>query len=306
MRLTFYDPNKNTITKISLKNFEFLPLFYLYPKDFLIKKCPSLVDMPRSVHEILKQEKWFKMLESDFFFQAVCDITAFFVWPAFGISTHLECFSGYDPMWLLAHATSLWEKAFEDMSGITPQGLAKNLKKQHQWVEQDEFEYVMLLIGLRGIDDNNLNPCIDAIKKMRCKEDYDKRGSNAKTDFYRKWYHTRARTKVVSLDQLIEGQEGNNRGDSADRALGDIVRNPTASFEDDLCSQMDIDNFSITLSSKDYRILEMRVNGNTYQEIADELEYKTHSAVIKRIRKITTQYMDYIDEQEGRREYLNS
>ncbi len=130
--------------------------------------------------------------------------------------------------------------------------------------------------------------------------------ANAKIDSNRKWYHTRTRFKTVSLDQLVENHDSNYRGDAVDTALGDFVYNPSTSFENDVCSQMDIDNFYKTLSSKDKEILKLRVEGATYQEIADELDYKTHSAILKRIRKIANQYADYIDEQEGRREYLYS
>ena len=111
MRILF--SQQNEIKVVNLPNFEYLPLFYLFPKELLESKCPELVDMPRSVHGIFTQEKWFRQLASDFFLQAVCDLTAFFVWPAFGITTYMECFSGHDPIWQLAHATPIWERAFE-------------------------------------------------------------------------------------------------------------------------------------------------------------------------------------------------
>ena len=304
MKIQFLSPQQNTITVIKLKNFEFLPLFYLFPKKLLQEKCPNLVDMPRSVHGIFTQEKWFTMLASDFFLQVVCDITAFFVWPAFGITTYMECFSGHDPLWRLAHATQLWENAFEKLSGITPQGLANNPKAQHEWTKHSEFLEIMISIGIRGMNENNLMPLIESVREIRCIEDYDKRYSNAKIDFHRKWYHTRTRFTTVSLEQLIENHDNNYQGDAVDTALGDYVYSPSTSFESDICSQMDIDNFYKTLNPKDKEILEMRVGGATYQEIADELDYKTHSAVIKRIRKIANKYADYIDEQEGMREYL--
>lgn len=205
MRIRLYNQRENTITVLDVKNFEYLPLFYLFPKKLLKGKCPGLEDMPRSVHGILKSEKWFTMLISDYFTQAVCDLTAFYVWPAFGISTHMECFSGHDPMWRLVHATPLWEEAYEHLSSVTPQRLAKTCYQECEWIETEQFENQMLLIGLRGIMDNNLQPCIQAVREMRCPEDYDYRKSNAKNDFYRKWYHTRSRFTIVSLEQLVEG-----------------------------------------------------------------------------------------------------
>ncbi len=294
MKIQFLQPEQNKITVVNLNNFEYLPLFYLFPKELLVDTCPGLVDMPRNVHGIFKQEQWYTMLNSDFFFQAVCDLTAFYVWPSFGISTYMECFSGYDSMWRLAHATYIWEEAFENLSGITPQGLVKSAKKEQRWLNTDEFESIMLRIGIYGINKNNLIPCIQTVKEMRCIEDYDNRYSNAKIDFYRKWYHTRARFKTVSLDQLIDKQSS----DTMNAELGNFITNKGADFEEASCSKIDAQRFYETLSARDREILEMRVNGYTYQEIADELGYSTHSAVLKRINRIAELYLDYKDKKE--------
>lgn len=304
MRIQFYHPHQNQATIIEFKNFEFLPLFYLFPIDLLRKECPSFVDMPRSVHGIFTQTEWIEKVSSDYFLQAVCDLAAYYVWPAFGIPTHMECFSGYDPIWQLAHATGLWAQAFEQMSGMTPQNLVKKIKHEWEPAELHEFQELMVTIGKRGLEEENLIPIIKAVREMRCIEDYDARGSHAKIDFYRKWYHTRTRFKTVSLDQLIEGQGDGSRSDAVDAVLSDFVGDPAANFEDAVCSKIDTEKFYKTLAPRDSEILQMRVEGATYQEIADELEYKTHSAVLKRINRIAGQYLDYADEQEELREFL--
>jgi len=300
MRIQIYNPQQNKINIVELPNFEYLPLFYLFPKALLEAECPSLADMPRSVHGIFTQEEWCTELASDYFLQAVIDLTANFVWPAFGISTYMECFSGYDPIWRLAHALPLWQKAFEHMSGITPQSLADDRKKEQEWVKPDEFYNLMPKIGIYGILENNLIPCIQVIREMRCFEDYDNRKSNAKIDFYRKWYHTRTKTSSVSLDSIIESS-GN---DLLDNQLFKYVSDPSADFEESVCAKIDADNFYNTLNPRDHKILEMRADGATYQEIADKLGYSTHSAVLKRIRRIATLYLDYTDEQDGIRDNL--
>ena len=295
MKIQFLHPEQNKITVVNLNNFEYLPLFYLLPKELLADTCPNLVDIPRNVHGIFKQEQWYTMLDSDFFFQAVCDLIAFYVWPAFGISTYMECFSGYDPMWRLAHATYIWEEAFEHLSGITPQGLANTSKKEQRWLNKDEFESIMLRIGIDGINKNNLVPCIQAIREMRCIEDYDNRYSNAKIDLYRKWYHTRARFKTVSLDQLIARHYNDSTNGTMNTEISYFGSDMGADFEDISCSKLDIQRFYETLNSRDREILEMRVNGDTYQEIADALGYSTHSAVLKRINRIARKYLEYMD-----------
>jgi hypothetical protein len=303
MKIRIVYPQQNKAAIVELTNFEFLPLFYLFPEELLQKQCPSLVDMPRSVHGIFIQMEWIEKLTSDYFLQAVCDLTAYFVWPAFGISTYMECFSGYDPLWRLAHALPIWQKAFEHMSGITPQSLANMPKKEQEWIRQDEFQNVMLQIGLHGIIENNLLPCIHVVRDMRCAEDYDVRNSNAKIDFYRRWYHTRSNITSISLDYLIEA----NRSDQDDSLipLSDYVSDSTAQYEDAICSKLDVEKFYQGLNPVDREILELRVKGCTYQDIAEKTGFKTHSAILKRISRITERYLDFTDEQEGLREFLS-
>lgn len=305
MRIKLYHPYQNGMTIFEFKNFELMPLFYLFPIDLLRKECPSLADMPRSAHGIFTQMEWVDKVASDYFLQAVCDLTAYYVWPAFGISTYMECFSGYDPIWKLAHATGIWEQAFEHISGMTPQNLVNATKHEWEPAEPEEFQELMVNIGIRGIREHNLLPLIQAVREMRCIEDYDARNSHAKIDLYRKWYHTRTRFKMVSLDQLIEGQGSGSHNDDVDTALGDLVSDPTADFEEAVCAKIDARKFYEKLEPHDRKILEMRVKGHTYQEIADTLEYRTHSAVLKRISRIAEQYLNYADEQEGLREFMN-
>lgn len=300
MRIKFYHPYQNEITPVEFPNFEFLPLFYLFPTEVLRKECRGLADMPRSVHGIFTQNEWIDKVSSNYFLQAVGDLTAYFVWSAFGISTYMECFSGNDPIWKLAHATGIWEQAFEHMSGITPYDLVNAIKHEWQPAELDEFQELMVNIGISGIQEHNLTPLIQAVREMRCIEDYDDRNSHAKIDFYRKWCHTRSRFKTVSLDQLIEGQSS----DAVDAVPGDFVGDSTADFEGAVCAKIDTEGFYKTLKTRDREILKMRIEGATYQEIADEMDYKTHSAVLKRISKIAEQYLAYADEHEAPRVFL--
>ena len=63
--------------------------------------------------------------------------------------------------------------------------------------------------------------------------------------------------------------------------------------EETAVAQTLVDQFKATLSEKDMQILEMRMNGDTLEEIAEKLGYKNHSGVLKRIRKIGQAYEDY-------------
>ncbi|MGM9602005.1 MAG: hypothetical protein ACI3W5_10580 [Faecousia sp.] len=63
--------------------------------------------------------------------------------------------------------------------------------------------------------------------------------------------------------------------------------------EETAVAQTLVDQFKATLSEKDMKILEMRMNGDTLEEIAEKLGYKNHSGVLKRIRKIGRAYEAY-------------
>ena len=61
--------------------------------------------------------------------------------------------------------------------------------------------------------------------------------------------------------------------------------NPSQNVEETVVAQALVDQFKATLSEKDMQILELRMSGDTLEEIAEKLSYKNHSGVLKRIRK---------------------
>ena len=63
--------------------------------------------------------------------------------------------------------------------------------------------------------------------------------------------------------------------------------------EETVVAQALVDQFKATLSEKDMQILELRMSGDTLEEIAEKLGYKNHSGVLKRIRKIGQAYEAY-------------
>ena len=66
-------------------------------------------------------------------------------------------------------------------------------------------------------------------------------------------------------------------------------------FEQKVISEMQIAAFAEqSITEKDRKILKLRMDGLTEQEIADKVGYKTASAVHKRIAKIAGAYEDYV------------
>ena len=139
------------------------------------------------------------------------------------------------------------------------------------------------------IQEQNWQPMIDEIWNNRTIEDFDIRGSQVKLDFMRSWEHSRSRKKAVSIEQLAEDAEEN----SIDFDIPDT----RSAFENSVLSELQIAEFAAGLSERDKKILEMKMKGHRLQEIAEAVGYKTHGAVLKRIRHIADCYEDFISEE---------
>ena len=91
------------------------------------------------------------------------------------------------------------------------------------------------------------------------------------------------------MEQLAEDAEEN--GTDFD------IPDTRSEFENSVLSELRIAEFAAELSERDKKILEMKMEGHTAQEIAGAVGYKTHSAVLKRIRHIAGGYEDFISEE---------
>ncbi len=70
---------------------------------------------------------------------------------------------------------------------------------------------------------------------------------------------------------------------------------PRAEFENSVLSQAQVDVFAAErIRGKDRGRLRLRMEGFKEQEIADQVGYKTASAVHKRIAKIAEAYEDFV------------
>jgi DNA-directed RNA polymerase specialized sigma24 family protein len=75
------------------------------------------------------------------------------------------------------------------------------------------------------------------------------------------------------------------------------IEDKSANFEENIISEDFCQRFKVRLSEKDMKILELRVEGFTYEEIAEKFGYKNHSGVIKRMQAITKEFIKYEEEQ---------
>ena len=278
-------------TVSELRNAQFIPAFYLIPMSIL-EKCGSVLNsIPRTFVKLMCDWEALKIIESDLFRLCIFDCYAYMVWPfLYPEIEYMELFSVNDPIWRIAHCAPIWINELEK-SGILP-----TIRQMHEhrtmythplYATEDEVSIYMNFIVPNAVKRNNLGPVINAVKEMRCFEDYTNRKSNQRKDFYRKWYHTRANKAEFSFEGFQE---------RCRRYYDDVeweIPDPISSFEEESGVRVDVNKFLSTIEDKDKHILQMRAEGYTNQEIADRLGYKTHSAIVKRIQKLGKKYQDF-------------
>ena len=157
------------------------------------------------------------------------------------------------------------------------------------YVSEEEIDIYLRYVVPKVMQQHNMHAVIEAAEEHRCFEDFDFRDSRQKTDFYRKWYHTRTKHPMVSLEKFKENYAENHNGQEWDTV------DESQDVELQTTSQILVEQFKKTLSEKDMQILTLRMEGRTLEEIAKTLGYQNHSGVLKRIRKIGEAYEKFAD-----------
>lgn len=160
-----------------------------------------------------------------------------------------------------------------------------------EWLTYEQFSVFVEDLTKTIVEEQNWQPLIDEIWNNRQPGDYT--GKNAqKRDFMRSWDHRRT-IPMLSLEEIKEA--GTVIGNDA---LYDIS-DPAAEFETKVLDKMKMEDFKKRLSDIDLKILELRAQGLTQQEIAKEVGYKVPSAVSKRIEKIAEQFEAFVGKEYG-------
>ena len=268
---------------------ELLPLYYLIPEEILSKCGVELNRIERILSVLLSDPVAVDIVESDLFMLCIMDCYAYMAW--FYLCPDIpfkEIFSVNEPSWRLAQAIQIWINELFELNLIPT--FYEYYVNRNSFIPFPPIEAVsdiMYTAVTSAVKRYNLQPIIDTAKEYRCFEDFDDRNSNQKIDFYRKWYHTRTKHPQISLEGYQE--QCKQYYDDIDWEVPD----PISSFEEEVELRVDVNKFLSTVDDKDKQILQMRAEGYTTQEIADRLGYKTHSAVVKRIKKLGRMYQDF-------------
>lgn len=197
------------------RNAEYISAFYFIPKSILNKCGEEINSIPRNPRKLLQDRRAIEIIESDLFKLVIIDAYAFMVWPFMGLGAKREIYSGYEPSWRYAHAASIWIKGMED-EGIIPKSQeilkSTNVDEDLGYISEEEISETFTWLVPKIMAKHNMNEVLAVAAEYRCFEDFDYRKSRQKIDFYRKWYHTRAKISVEFLDELKEKYAENTDG----------------------------------------------------------------------------------------------
>ena len=284
------------------RNAEYIQLFYFLPKS-LLDKCGKLpFQISRYPYELFTDWKQIELIESDQFALLMYDAFHYLVWPYMGLNVEREVYSGNHPAWKLSHAPSFWIKTMQDESVLPSiESLVKDIQPitLMNFLSDEYVDTVLLDIVPKTMERFGMNDIIAVTKAYRCFEDFDDRPSQQKTDFKNSYYHRKTKHPMISLESFQEKYKKDHDGSEWD------VIDESFDLEGDTAAKVDVESFMSTLSEKDRKILELRVEGYTYQEIADKVGYKTHSATGRNDNEYYTITLRRRARIQGQRRYLH-
>ena len=279
-------------------------MFYALPKELVIKRKDYL-NIPRNPYEVLYTDKYNYLINDDVFLQLIWESYAWSVWQfiqvprrdGYGnIPGKWTDYSGDFPLWRLCFVIqNYFRKKFEYEMEWSFQKLYMMPKEmQIPWLTYQQFSNLIGNLTDMIVEEQNWQPMIDEIWKNRQIEDYSERKSTYKRDFINKWYCSCDKKKSpIFLDEAIKS------GEEISEELLVQLPSPREDFETRILSKQKVEAFFETLDGKDKRILQMRMDGCTLEQIAKFAGYKTPSAVYKRIQKIATAYEDFVSKKYG-------
>lgn len=278
-------------------NRSWLTLFYSLPIEFVSKRQQYL-SIPRCPYDVIRKDIFAELIDSDAFLELVWDCYAWSAWQFFevpgkdgyrAIPGSPADYSGDFPLWRLSYAIIPYIREKFEMYGLSFQQLF-NIP---MGVEVPYFSYQQFgnLIGNLVpmiIKEQNWQPMIDEIWTNRDLKDYDERSSQVKTDFTRKWTHSRSKAgAALSLEELMGQPEEDHSA---------ILTDPDSNFADPVLEKLLFEQFLTTLPEQDQEMLRLKAQGWTAQKLAERFGYLSHSTVMKRIQRIFQKYEAFREE----------
>ena len=171
-----------------------------------------------------------------------------------GFDEYMEIYSCYDPAWRFAHCPDYWIQELTDEGILASAGeLFKGCHSELGYVPEWQIDIYLRYIVPNVMKKHRMDEIIRVAREYPCFEDFDFRKSNQKTDFIRKWYHTRTKHPMISLEEFQEAYADAHGGQEYEEP------DPSQNVEETAVAQALVDQFKATLSEKDMQILELRI-----------------------------------------------
>ena len=154
------------------------------------------------------------------------------------------------------------------------------------WLSYRQFSNLVGNLTDMIVEEQNWQPMLDEIWNNRQVADYSGKNIN-KRDFMRSWDHSRT-AEHISLEDVLEN------GASIDDELLYDIADPRGEFESTVLTEQSMEQFKDKLTDQDKKILQLRYEGCSLKEIAEQVGFKSPSAVTKRIEKLAGAYEDFI------------
>ena len=265
-------------------NIMYYPAFLFLPREYLEMTSPNLLEVPRIPAKAVFDPASWDLISGDRFYATVQHGIAWMLWFHLMPDDDPTVYSIRDPIKRYVFDTNYWVEKMTEKCIIPSLGVLladdESRGKVFNYISLMQMDLTLGPFVAEVAWHDNIEDVISVVEEHRCFEDYGKRNSFEKREFYRNWYHTRTRHPMVSLDQYQDEYSEANGGADWDPP------DESPSFESQVNCQILADQFMDTLSEKDKQILQLRLEGRTMEEVAKRLGYATHSAVLKRLRKI--------------------
>lgn len=273
-------------TGLSFKKLHLLPLYYFFPEDIIKKHSKPFQSIPRNPQKILQDKKLIEYIESMEFAVEVCDIVSAAVWHFLDIRASMKSFSTDDPIWRLTYNVEWYREVLQKAHYIyTPNYLFNKIDYDLPFTPWAVYQFGYIQTLPIVMEKHNLLEIIEYVKKHLCFEDFEEKvDSKQKLAFETQWRHEKTQHPQTFLEEYAENNE---------------IIDASSDIEEQVVSQETINEFTATLDDTDKRILELRMEGRTYEEIAKEVGFKTPSAVHKRITKIGAAYQKHTETDIG-------
>ena len=266
-----------------LKQFPLLVLFYLLPEK-MVQDELGLEFAPRCPIAFIADDFFLTIYAGKMFPKRMMKLWAKLIWDAGVVSGFAVDYSEHEPIQILIHDLDTCIKVLASKGYDTDWLAAQSLTIMDipYPSEEEAAEHLAELVQHFWEHNKSIARKIYEIARThRAHRDFTDRKSHTRIDFHRKYYHTRTKSKLVSIQNVWEDVE----------YIADVEYN----LENVIARDWVLYFYKWLGNKRDVVICKLRCMGFTQKQIGTFLKYKNHSGVNKRIKLVREILEAYIE-----------